>query len=1176
MAPTKRNGRPPIEWNSSRRRKVVRLYFMTNLNISKIRESLKEEGFHPCLRNIQTQLKALLPPNTTGGREFRPSRDQMQNRLSQLKRAKSNQVSKYQRKRAVQSMNRAGAVFITYQQTEQKTSASSPAIEGESHSLASSDNSSPSSNLPSLEQKSNSNENHSTAETGFSDKEVVFSTTSSLPSIQQGSSAVAENLVTDDHSPDEILKDTMLVGDDQRKESPASGSLLKRRITKSISSRMGSMRSVLSNGSIKTTSTRVSSPFSSLRHVGSVLSSASWRSSIVYADSISSGRPATLNNSPWTRDEFNSWNEFVDETNLGSFPSLPKDYKVKSLQSRPCCDFVDRDTLLDIPNCQICGYSIIHKRARFAAGNFSSIDPSKMDRFGNTPLHHAAAAGNTAMVLELMSAESRPSPTNSQQNSSGETFLHVFRLRGSEQFPEYEGILRKAYNSGFPIDILDYSGRTVSDRFEDLLGHWALSSKALSICASILKVRPLECQEGKLKLIGTEFNWTEFQNAHGQRKTALISALKIWPKYPKSKVVLERIIRESNIHIRDRSGHTALAIATAHGIFDAVSLLLKLGANPNTRSYHRTSVMENAAIHLSRAKKENKDILYTQILSCINLVGDHGGKASVTVFDEYSIGISNPDKSRKNGVRSVLTKVLKTTRKVISASTITLGSSSRARHIPASINGISDDITQLEPHDSSFNEVDFCDPDPLSNAPPALELSGETRCPVLPELPETDFGFVPRDPSTYSRQSSQSSHVRRSNLRISTNVSRPSYSQEFHSNLPIVDELSFLQVSPIESFNADYTISKQHSQSPLRSSTSSPSVAEAPHLAGDSILCSCGYDPLGRAARASNLKRHQKWQNMHQPRSDNPVEETSGPSSRIDSDPQTHNAGIFPIEEEAPIPSNQWITSSLQPSGLKELGGQWPHGLSTCEAPVPPNNVNELQGQSLSPSFEVGPNIPSYNNELEGCFWSTFETPINPIPPDDVKRLWEQGWNTFQTSILPCHGSDFFEDGWLSDISTTYNTTGPNFSSSSDSRSSHPPDPHLGQNSVKSSGDILTPKPASWTFSKLVEYFHKGGAAPNLQQPAPDINAGYSSPFNNYNPSNSDYSNIVNTTNTSMFWDQSPPIGETARILASNLSSRKKNATNAPSSFLKTKSQSPTRPARKFDVTPRTSELFKL
>lgn len=430
-------------------------------------------------------------------------------------------------------------------------------------------------------------------------------------------------------------------------------------------SRGPSMRSSTSLASVKTLSTRLSSRLSSLRHVASVVSSISWRSSILYAPSGSSGRLSNRSHVPWTRDDFKSWNEFVDVSMVEASSSgpLPAEDE-KSLYTRPCCNFGlqpdNRSGSLEtnIP-CVSCGFSIMQRIARFDhTQERTSMNASEVDLFGNTPLHHAAAAGNTTRVLELMSISDRPSQTNSQQNTCGETFLHVLRLRGSSHFVEYERILRKASNLGFPFRIVDHGGRSITDRLPELLGFWDISQLKLNIVLSILGIEEkLECRNGELQLSDFTISWRMYRESR-RKETTLISTLNAWSEEQKSTAELESIIKDSNIHIRDKKGYTALAIASALGLWDAVSLLLELGANPNTKSYHQTSLMENTAIHLARAQKEDNNVLYASILKCLGLLSDLGGKTIVTVYDEYQIP-AETGKSRNSTIRSVISKTRK-------------------------------------------------------------------------------------------------------------------------------------------------------------------------------------------------------------------------------------------------------------------------------------------------------------------------------------------------------------------------------------------------------------------------------------------------------------------------------------------------------------------------------------
>ncbi|KAF4624598.1 hypothetical protein G7Y89_g13572 [Cudoniella acicularis] len=722
MALTKPNGRPRKAWDAPRRRKLLRLYFMTDLDIPAIQKILEEQGFQP--GNTQMQLKALLPDYSTQWRAHRPSKDQMRNRLLQFKRSQQNQVSKYERRRRGRDVRRIVPASFAHVSNKKKSKAPDPTFDEAIPARVPSHKIYASLYSRSITRSKEGQAGENVLRNVDSEKEVVatisFSSgvdasqnqstnspkssnahdapSASIPlafSIDGGvahqTSAPLSSTLEPEHAfrqhtfnlPDDLpsnslsynpnpnvdelkaqvksptLLDTSKGESELRAKAPSVGSVPQDQPTpESVIGRAGSGKSL---ASLRTLSTQLSSRLSSLRHYRSVLSSVSGRSSMVYAPSVSSGRPSLLTHSPWARDELNFYNEVVDDPSS----TIPPEDEAKSLQTRPCCDFAFLGGLEESSNCKTCGLSEMHIRARFSGG-WAPVDPCRIDRFGNTALHHAAAVGNTTRVLELMSSPNRPSLTNSQQNSSGETFLHVFRLR-SKDLPEYEKVLRTASNLGFPFEILDYSGRRVSHRLDELRDHWDATPNQLSSISGILRIdHGIECRDGRLKPTGSQLSWREYQDTRRVGETKLISTLNNWEKEPKNAIDLERLIEESDIRIRNKQGHTALAIAAARGLGDAVTLLLKAGANPNTRSYHKTSVMDYALIHVLRAQKENKEELYGQILKCMSLLSDHGGKANVDVFDEYAVAVPNTDKSKHKGVRLALTKAFDnfTTRKV--------------------------------------------------------------------------------------------------------------------------------------------------------------------------------------------------------------------------------------------------------------------------------------------------------------------------------------------------------------------------------------------------------------------------------------------------------------------------------------------------------------------------------
>jgi hypothetical protein len=75
-------------------------------------------------------------------------------------------------------------------------------------------------------------------------------------------------------------------------------------------------------------------------------------------------------------------------------------------------------------------------------------------------LHHAAAAGNIAAVIELMDGTQPPGV----KNTSGETFLHVLSVEG--QLHGYLEVIKKAQAWGYSFSVEDFRGENVAERFE--------------------------------------------------------------------------------------------------------------------------------------------------------------------------------------------------------------------------------------------------------------------------------------------------------------------------------------------------------------------------------------------------------------------------------------------------------------------------------------------------------------------------------------------------------------------------------------------------------------------------------------------------------------------------------------------------------------------------------------
>jgi ankyrin repeat protein len=372
----------------------------------------------------------------------------------------------------------------------------------------------------------------------------------------------------------------------------------------------------------------------SLSHVGSVLSlTNSSRSNLLYARSIGSDQMSIADDMHLSPDEFRSWGELVEESMFNNTEAQTECEQI-SLRDRPCCNFNPVDRI-----CEVCWFSGMHRAARISDNIVGlEVENAENDRFGNTVLHHAAAAGNLFQINRLLL---KPALLTAR-NTSGETFLHVLNLNHMPPCLRLQGyieVLKELSQSSFDFMTRDYKGVTVEEKLRLLTKDWnvdilkqqeinhliwnsevASTAKKTNLPSRILGL-------GRIKTSGLDENGD----------TKLIAILKTWPEQNKllRSEKLNRLLGKHDIHMRDRRGYTALAIATRYGLRSVVKSLLEAHANPNTRSYQGTSVVAHGYVCLARAQKYGNNSLYARIMSCINLLTENGGDPEPTVLDEF-------------------------------------------------------------------------------------------------------------------------------------------------------------------------------------------------------------------------------------------------------------------------------------------------------------------------------------------------------------------------------------------------------------------------------------------------------------------------------------------------------------------------------------------------------------
>jgi ankyrin repeat protein len=340
------------------------------------------------------------------------------------------------------------------------------------------------------------------------------------------------------------------------------------------------------------------------------------------------------------------------------------------LHERPCCGrFKEIPYTQTIGKCNVCGYNGKFQLARHVKIRLS--DSGAQDRFGNTALHHAMAAGNLWGIKVWMDDTEHSSNVDlSHRNTSGETFLHVCRIQKSEQFITYTEILKTVAQRGFDFSIRDQSGRTIAQRLHELTDEWdKIDENQLLEAGTIFRMKNQLLEAGTIFRVKKNPNTIDLQGdewrlPHSlvlpppiERGTLLLNRLRQSPPTPIRGFELQSLVQHSDIHIRNERGYTALASAARLGFTDACDLLLQNGANPNTLSYQGTSVIAHATAHLIQAQQNDDSGLYSRILSCIVQLTDHGAKLIVSDHDEFAIDALKEVK-RKTSIRDKFLKPL--------------------------------------------------------------------------------------------------------------------------------------------------------------------------------------------------------------------------------------------------------------------------------------------------------------------------------------------------------------------------------------------------------------------------------------------------------------------------------------------------------------------------------------
>jgi hypothetical protein len=254
--------------------------------------------------------------------------------------------------------------------------------------------------------------------------------------------------------------------------------------------------------------------------------------------------------------------------------------------------------------------------------------------------------------------------------------LHPERLKDTREYLELLQLLAEHH---FPFCQRDFHGQTIADLFfayanpkTMLIGKWTMIFSQLEagihnwntlsiLCEEVAThmsydreghskwEKPLDSLLVQAPKPSQSFKGIKQFNATGlsdiattfdvNGDSALIYIVKEWRPLEDERqlaTMIANLIRScAEVHMRDRNGDTALAIATRRGLRPAVTALLSRGANPNTRNYQGRGILSQATEHLRPVKYGKKALQYARILSCMALLTDYGAKAEPNTSDEF-------------------------------------------------------------------------------------------------------------------------------------------------------------------------------------------------------------------------------------------------------------------------------------------------------------------------------------------------------------------------------------------------------------------------------------------------------------------------------------------------------------------------------------------------------------
>ncbi|KAL8658782.1 MAG: hypothetical protein Q9202_007437 [Teloschistes flavicans] len=274
-----------------------------------------------------------------------------------------------------------------------------------------------------------------------------------------------------------------------------------------------------------------------------------------------------------------------------------------------------------------------------------------MDRFGNTLLHMVAHLGGNYAMLEALITKK----TMYRVNSVGQTFMHLVQPQAIDD--DMPLLVQMLENLGFPFSQRDCFGQTCihvlfeKGAYPDYLdshlhllnittykGRWGFENPIANRHKELEPLRE-ELQRSSCSILHCycrqKKSWGVNQyDCNGQ--TELMRACHENEPSLSQHYYDDLLVKGANVHYRDRNAATPLLLAVMSGNIKATRALLRHESNVHARNMDGRGVLRLAEL----TKRECHD-RYANITACEALVIDAGAVRYPTIFDAWSLKDEN-------------------------------------------------------------------------------------------------------------------------------------------------------------------------------------------------------------------------------------------------------------------------------------------------------------------------------------------------------------------------------------------------------------------------------------------------------------------------------------------------------------------------------------------------------